>query len=416
MLKKFLLLNLYLFSCFIAVFSQKDDFFIGFKDTNRISQTFSFKFVNNLVIIPMKINGSDTLYFILDTGIKPTLLTNFNGEIEFQVAKQSSIRGLGEGEDLKVWETYENEITMGDITLSHQNVYVLEHDRFNLSEKMGMEINGIIGSSIFENFVVEIDFEKKNITFYNPKKFKYKKKHEKWLQIPLTIYKGKPYTKIKVSINQDTTIFADVLIDLGASDALWLFSNSNDSIPNFKNEISYFLGEGLNGDIFGYQKRVNSVNFGGNVILQNVTVSYPDSAGLRVPSDYDIPGRNGSIGSEILRRFTVIFDYQNTKMLLKKNTYFKENFNYDLSGLEIKAPYIVLPFYVVFYVQKNSPAEVAGFQIGDQILKVDGVNSEHLKLNDILLLLRSKEGKKIKILVQRDEIKIKLVLTLKNYR
>ncbi len=410
------LFTVILFIINLTAISQTNNFYIGFRDTSQISMTIKFKFANNLVVIPIQVNGSDTLFFILDTGIRPTLLTSFTGDYEFQVTGSSTIKGLGEGEDLKVWHTFDNVLKIKDIVMTMQNIFVMEKDKFEMDKKMGIPVNGIIGNVIFENFIVEIDYEKKIITFYNPKKFKYTRKHNKWISYPLKIYQGKPYTKMKVQINEDTIIYADLLVDLGASDALWLFYNSSDSIPKPENEKSYYLGQGLNGDIFGQQGTVPKLFLTEKIYLENVTVSYPDSSGLNVPADYDIPGRNGTIGSEILRRFDVIFDYGNQKMLLKKNSNFYDNFNFDLSGMEIITPFAGLRIYTIFYVQKNSPADKAGLKAEDQIIKINGLSATEYTLNDILLILRSKEGRKIKIIVNRDGQEISTLLTLDNYR
>lgn len=396
--------------------SSQSKYFVGFEDSTQTSMTIDFKFVNNLVVIPIQINNSDTLWFILDSGIRPTLLTSFSDTIEFDVADTNTIRGLGEGEDLKVWHTFDNVLKINGIKMTMQNVFVLEKDKFELSEKMGIQINGIIGNSIFESFIVEIDYNKHKITFHSMQNFEYKKKHKKWIKIPLKIYKGKPYTKIKVLLENELTFFADVLIDLGASDALWLFPNSSDSIKVDTTRKSYYLGQGLNGDIYGYQSKIPKIIFDDKHFLKNVTVSYPDPRGLNVPDDYDIPGRNGSIGSELLRRFDVIFDYHNKQMLLKKNSFYKDKFNFELSGVEIIAPFVGLHYYEIYYIQKNSPGAKAGLKAGDEIIKINNLNATQYSLNDILVILREREGKKVKFLVKRDGVEIETKVILENYR
>ncbi len=47
--------------------------------------------------------------------------------------------------------------------------------------------------------------------------------------------------------------------------------------------------------------------------------------------------RNGSLGGEVLSRFKVVFDFPNEKIYLRKNSFFKRKFHYNLSGLTIKA-------------------------------------------------------------------------------
>lgn len=416
-MKKITLSIFLLFTINLTIFSQNQSYFIGFSDTTKTSTTIKFKIVNNLIIIPLHINNSDTLFFILDTGIRPTLLTRVSGDMKFNIGKQQTIRGLGNGDDLIVYHTFGNKITIGnDLLLPVQNIFVLENDRFELSKRMGMQINGIIGYSIFEHFIVKINYISKKITFYNPKKFKIKKKYRKWLNIPLTIYNGKPYTKLKIEINTDTIITASLLVDLGASDALWLLPKTNDSIPKNNKNKNLYLGQGLNGDIYGNQGKISKLFFNNANYLQNVTVSYPDTSSIRMGNNYDIPNRNGTVGSEILRRFDIIFDYPNNRMLLKRNSDFKDDFYLDMSGIEVETPYLGLKIYTIFSVYKNSPADNAGIMVGDQILKINRRSTTNLELNDILLILHKKEGKKIKLKLSRNGIEFETTIILTNYR
>ncbi|MBN2893156.1 MAG: PDZ domain-containing protein [Bacteroidales bacterium] len=415
-MKKYIVLLFFVVFLICNSNSQINQAFVGFKDTAQASVTIDFKFVNNLIVIPLQINNSDTLWFILDSGIRPTLLTSFTNTMEFNVADSTTIRGLGEGDDLKVWYTFDNVIEMKDIKFTKQSVFVLAKDKFDLPQKMGVPINGIIGYTIFDNFVVEIDYEKKKMTLFNPKKFVYKRKYKKWVKIPLTLYAGKPYSKIKVQLNKDTLINANVLIDIGASDALWLFPGSHDSIVLDTTKQVFYLGQGLNGDIFGQQGRVDKVIIQNKYSLENVTVSYPEPRGLDVPDNYDIEGRNGSIGSEIMRRFDVIFDYSNNLLMIRKNAEYKGDFNVDYSGMEIIAPFVSLHYYEIFYVQQDSPADKAGLKAGDQIIKINNNTTSRFSLNEILMLMKRKEGKKLKIEVDRNGEIIKTVLILENYR
>lgn len=413
---KFLALT---FSFFISLscFSQNNPFFVGISDTSKASYTINFKIVNNLVILPLIINNSDTLNFILDTGIKTTLLTDFSDTISFNVGKEHVVRGLGVGDDLIVYHTYGNTIKIGsEILMTHQNIFVLDNDKFELSRQMGMTINGIIGYSIFQHFVVKIDYETKKIQFYNPSNFKEKRKYKRWVHIPLKIYNGKPYTKLKIYINQDTAIYSNLLVDLGASDALWLMPESNDSIPPNRFNKNLYLGQGLNGDIYGYQGKVSKVVINNKNILKKVTVSYPDTMSLKMDNTYDLPNRGGTIGSEILSRFDIIFDYPNNRMLLKRNSRFNRKFNFDLSGIDVEKPYPNLNVYTVFNVHKNSPADDAGIMVGDQIKKIAGKPALNIELNDIIMIFQSKEGRKVKLLLNRNGIDFETTIVLKDYR
>jgi hypothetical protein len=57
-----------------------------------------------------------------------------------------------------------------------------------------------------------------------------------------------------------------------------------------------------------------------------------DKGGALASSKYD-----GLIGSEILRRFKVIFDYTRGRLMLERNDHFDEPIEYDMSGISLRA-------------------------------------------------------------------------------
>ncbi|MEA3452643.1 MAG: hypothetical protein U9Q83_12185, partial [Bacteroidota bacterium] len=268
-----------IFLCYFSEINAQDDkYILGFKDPKQKFTTIEFKLVNNLIIIPVFINNSDTLFFILDTGINPTLLTTNNTDISFNTGRVLQISGLGQDDNLTVLQTYGNKIHLGDdALLTKQNVFVVQKDRFELSKKMGTTIDGIIGGIIFENFIVVINYDTEKIKLINPKRYK-KKRYRRWLKIPIELHHNKPYINLNIALNKDTTILANLLFDLGASDALWLMQNTNDSIVYNRPDELFYLGQGINGDIFGTYNKIKSVSFSDKIKLENVQICIPDTS------------------------------------------------------------------------------------------------------------------------------------------
>ena len=64
--------------------------------------TIKFKTASNLIIIPVTINGSDTLNFILDTGVRYPIITElpFINVLRALAEVADSIVTLAEAEDL----------------------------------------------------------------------------------------------------------------------------------------------------------------------------------------------------------------------------------------------------------------------------------------------------------------------------
>jgi len=76
MIKKVILFLLFL--SFTLSFQAQGRFRI--LDNSKNSQNATFSLVNNLIVIPAEINGKK-LNFLLDTGIKKTILFNFSSKI-----------------------------------------------------------------------------------------------------------------------------------------------------------------------------------------------------------------------------------------------------------------------------------------------------------------------------------------------
>ena len=404
-----------LFLAFIPFFVKAQDGssfkFVKNKKRNRVS--IPFKLVNNLMVIPLSINGSDTLNFILDTGVSKTIMTNlyFEGSMMLNRAKDVKLSGLGDGEPIPAIISKENIIKMDGIVGSNQEIYVLLEDIFFLSSSMGMQIHGLIGYSIFKNFVVKIDYTKKHITLYDPKEFSYK---GKGTHFPISIERYKPYLEATVhqidSTNKEQKTEVKLLVDTGASHALSLYDYRDDRIIIPDKSFRSYLGRGLNGDIYGKIGRLKEFHLG-VYNFENPVATYPDEDAIAIAMK--LSDRSGSIGSEILRRFHVIIDYSRHEIILKRNGFFRSRFIYNMSGVEVGTPVPGLNYYKVIHVRENSPAQKAGIKRGDDILTVNGSAVGQMDLNDLIQLFHGKPRRKLKIKVLRDGEPKKFMMTLK---
>jgi C-terminal processing protease CtpA/Prc len=61
----------------------------------------------------------------------------------------------------------------------------------------------------------------------------------------------------------------------------------------------------------------------------------------------------------------------------------------------------LVPEIVVSGIRAGSPAEEAGLQEGDVILAVNGKRIHRYKLQEVMKMLNEKEGKRVKVLIER---------------
>mgnify|MGYP000221083049 CR=1 FL=1 len=425
------------FSYFFQVSAQTGFHFVN---SDQKKQKVSFQLINNLIVIPVEVNGN-TLSFILDTGVNKTILFDLtkNDSLSLQNTTNIKLKGLGEGKGVGAILSKRNTLSIKNIKSYDETIYLILKDYFDLSSRMGITIHGIIGYNLLKDLIVNINYNSKKITFYNPKIFRYKK-CKKCQTIPFKFYRKKPYINAKLSLDTINNTFTNVklLVDSGGSDAIWLFENSKEEIKTPKRFFYDILGEGLNGTIYGNRSRIPKFKLG-QFEIDNPTVSFLDTTATH--SARIFRDRNGSIGGNILKRFKIWIDYPNKKFTLKKTGSFKNGFHYNMSGLDViyhgkqlvkqedkkkfngfysntetegtdtfsfvtTYSFVFKPSFKVKSVTKNSPAYIAGVLKDDIILEINGTPTHELTINDIIYKFREKPGKKIKIKVDRNGEKI----------
>jgi hypothetical protein len=390
------------------------------------------------MVIPVSVNGKK-LSFLLDTGVSSTIILNvkIKDSLKLKNVKKIRIQGLGDGDYIDALRSTSNYIQIGNsiINRSHK-IYLILGKGFNLSNRMGTQIDGIIGGDLFRDFVVKINYSAKTIKFYKPRDYVYKS-CIKCQTLPLSFIYHKPYVVVQTVMIDSTKINTNLLVDSGGSDALWLFQEKGIAIP--KKYFFDYLGEGLNGKIYGKRSRIASLNLG-RLKLKDVTVSFPDTTSLSLTMRHK--DRHGSLGAATLKRFHVIIDYPHNKITLKKNNrFFREPFNYNMSGIEVayngqmlvkeqkfegrsnlsnnfvsktdtgktielsfeyNYVFLLKPTVQITNIRKNSPADFAGLMVGDVILEVNNKPVYTLKLQELTQKFYEEDGKEVKLLIDRN--------------
>ena len=368
---------------------------------------------NNLVVVPIILNNQLPLKFIIDTGVRTAILTEkvYSDILNLSYSRKYTLSGPGGQKLVDAYITSNVTLDMPGIHGEGHSLLVLDEDYLELKNSMGTEVHGILGYELFSRFVVKFDYQNKKLTLMLPSGFKPRKNFE---AIPITIEDTKPFIQTTLQINDSTTLNAKLLVDSGASHGLLLETTSDPRIKVPQKHIKAILGRGIGGIIVGKIGRIKSIALGDNQVL-NLTTNFPDDYAY---SDTLRRGRfsfrNGSIGGELLSRFTVIFDFPDEKMYLKKNQSFKKKFYFNLSGLTLRATGIRLKDYEISDVREDTPAFRAGIQRGDKIVAVNGIDVRDYELNNVNDFLNPKPGKRIKIDLLRNGQKIRKQFVLES--
>jgi hypothetical protein len=382
-----------------------------FNEPRKKSISIPFKSASNLIIIPVTINESDTLNFILDTGVKHPIITElpFVNKLNLNYMMPVKIHGLGEDYELTAYRSSANNIQMEGMTAWNQEVQMIIDENFQISHMLGIPVHGLIGFNLFKDYIVNIDYQNEKIMLYRPEYFRYRDR-KKDIILPLHVEEHKPFLQTIIVTDEMEEVPVKLLVDTGSSDALWLAESSDERIKLPQNHIETFLGRGLSGDLFGIKGRIDGI-WVGPLIMPKPIVAFPNSDLIKQLITAN--NRNGTLGAEILRRFIVTIDYRNSRLTLRPTGRVRDDFNYNMSGMEVMNPMPGLPIYTIANIRDNSPAHLAGLRENDQILSLNNNNHNSLELNDINLLLQSRENKKIKIKVLRNGEEYKTSFDLK---
>ena len=145
----------------------------------------------------------------------------------------------------------------------------------------------------------------------------------------------------------------------------------------------------------------------GSFKLNEPIANFPDPNSFIDSLKLGTTFRNGSLGGEILSRFTTVYDFSREALYLRKNASLKKKYYYNLSGLTIKAKGSRLNVFEVTDVRDKTEAKKADIQIGDLIITINGLQVKELDLNLVNGFLNSKPGKKIRLEISRDGQKLK---------
>jgi len=361
--------------------------------------------INNLIVVQVVLNNTLPLKFIVDTGVRTAILTEktFTDLLNINYTRKITIPGAG---GQKLVDAY---IASG-VTLDIHGVkgighalLVLDEDLLQLKNFLGHNIQGILGYELFSRFIIEINYQKKVMTFYEPKAFAKKKNHrmKKYQAYPITIEDTKPYGYAKITFYDGNQLTAKLMLDTGASHALMLDDNSNEKIYLPDKNIRSHLGRGLGGDIIGEIGRIQSLEMD---IFQftDVIAIFPDKQFYEYNTDRVY--RNGTLGGGVFSRFRIIFDFMDGYVYLKKNRKFKSPFDYNMSGILVKAEGLYLNTFEITQVRVNSAAEKADIKAGDQIIRINNQPSYDMDLDKINGLFNSKPNRTIRLDLSRDGI------------
>jgi len=383
------------------IFSQGFDF----KNHKQKYSRIPFKLYNNLIIVPVLLNkGSDTLNFILDTGVGYTLITDSTFVDKLQIpphTRKVGVKGGGVGEVVYTYIVGSQQLQLGDFITKNQTVLVASKSLEYISQYAGIRIHGIIGYDFFRKLTVRINYQRKELDVYDVHYFEKKilKKNKTDNILKLYLQKQKPYFLAKIINENNDTIPLKLLLDTGAGHSLSLDKNSRPGIVLPSKTIQISLGLAINGLIEGRMGRVKGFVIGKHN-WKDVLCSFPDS--LMIAHRSENVDKQGSIGIGMLERFSVTLDYYHERCILEPNSKFSKKFDVGFSGVDVVTDPNDFTKYLISSIHPLSPAYESGLQIGDELFTINNQITNKLTISQIYELLDNTENKVLNLLIKRN--------------
>jgi len=354
-----------------------------------------FERVGNFVYLRARVNDSEPLWFLLDTGATASYFDT----------ERAKTLGLGQDNFAK------------GVSLDFPGVKLL-NQKF-LPQPLGFgiynghAIDGLLGYDFISRFVIEIDYVNNTVSLHEPKSYKYSGSGE---VVPLTLLEddsgGKvPLVQVKIMQQGRAVVEGKFIADIAVRTAVNFntpFVDANKLLQSAQQTIQVPLGGGAmvreSKQSIG---RVPNIQFGRFTFKKPVAIFFQDKQGVVANSEFD-----GFIGGEIFRRFKVIFDYSRRQMILEPNRYISELEEYDMSGILLIAEGADFRTFKVKKVIEDSPAIAAGLREGDIISAIDNKSASNLTLEQVRQMFKQK-GSSYRLTVERSEQKIQTKIKLR---
>src|SRR4029077_20808026 len=354
----------------------------------ELSRVVPFMLIDGRILIDVKMNGRGPFRMIFDSGAAAVVSPEVAQILKLRTS--DSYEGTGTGASpISVSSASVEHVRIGPLDLNDQKFDVVSMG--DMPPVFGStRIDGIIGRPVFSTTTVEVDYDKRQLTFFDPQSFVPSPSET---SVPFT--RGREVPLIEASLDGQRGQFG---VDLGARSSLILtaFFVEETGIGNrYHASPEIIAGWGLGGPIHARLARAGKFQFGKFEINGPLIRLSTQTVGLLSRSD-----TAGLIGADILRQFTVTFDDKHSLIYFRPSTRFGEPISFDKSGMWLVQDG---KEFSVMEITPGGAAEKAQLKKGDRIIGVDGTRTEALLLPSLReRWARALDGTRVILQIKRD--------------
>ncbi|HKA23645.1 MAG TPA: aspartyl protease family protein [Candidatus Eisenbacteria bacterium] len=355
--------------------------------------TIPFHLVDHVVVLPVQIQDSDTLWFVLDTGA-------YHVSVDLPRASQLGLKVTGATHatggtgtvDAKRLAPFD--IRMGSVVLTANQAQAFAFSGF--ASRIGHALDGVVGAELFQRYVVEIDYAHRLVRLHEPSSFHYEGSGQR---LPLTFLQGLPHAQARVELSDARWLAGRFLVDTGSSQAVILLADflAQNRVEQTVAKTVPFEGLAVGGEIGTRIGRLRALELG-ELRLEDPLVVLPPPH----PGHFATDGSAGNLGGGVFERFRMIFDYARSEMILEPASDLAAPMPFDASGLDLATTGGTFATIVVQSVVPRSPAGEAGILKGDRVIALDGTPAARVGMGRMQERLRH-AGDSVTLTVSRGE-------------
>jgi hypothetical protein len=328
----------------------------------------AFELIDNRIFVNVTINGQGPFHMILDTGANLGVSPEVAQKAGLKPESNGEVGGVGE-KSVKSQNSHVRELSFGPVHLSNVECDIISTaDSTYVFGKV--PVDGFLGAEVFEEYVVLHDYQKKELTFYDPKTYVYSGSGES-----VSFERDGNIPIISASFDGIDAKFG---VDTGARSALILygpFAADHHLTEKYQPKFQGVSGWGLGGPVRSYMVRSQSLKVGHFELYGLIARLSLNKSGATASNS-----KAGLIGPDVLKQFIFICDYARHRLIFEKNSDFGRHDSYDRAGIWLSQKGEA---FEVFDVIPGGPADRAGLKAGDQILAVDGIAATQIVLTEL---------------------------------
>jgi predicted aspartyl protease len=377
------------------------------------SARFSKNFFAAFPLVPIKINGSEPLDFLFDTGnaglslvdvtVAQRLCLNLepSGSISFAGVTLPTLRARADQFQIVSGTRDERRLRLREVSCE-----VVDLSPF--AELAGRRVDGILGYDVISRFITTVDYQRQAVIFGRQVEVDATPRPptaEPRLEVkggrtimPFTLRGGWIVVKTRINGGEEE----EMILDTGA--ALTTFSRSR--ARRLGLDVSRARPSTLIlpiGRLTYLPHRLGEIELGGMKLSDAAAAVVSTREGL-----FTAGTETSLLGANVLRHFRLTIDYSRRQLTLERNPGFERD-PHEYVSIGVLPKLRDGRFYVSGVVN-GSPADEEGIEIGDEITRLDGRTMDQYSFGELIDALRGPEGSEVDITVQRGQRTIQLRL------